>query len=112
MEISVSGRSIEVGEAFKEHIIEKLEDITEKYFSRVVDSSVVVSKEGHQYKINCHMHAPNNVIMQSSGEASEVYAAFDIAVEKIEKQLRRYKRRIKNHHKLAGKGYEAPVEGV
>ena len=110
MDISVSGRKIELGEAFKEFVIAKLSDVAEKYFSRVVDSSVVVAKEGHLYKIACHMHAPNNVTMQSHGEASEVYAAFDAAVEKIEKQLRRYKRRIKNHHKMGGKEYEAPDE--
>jgi ribosomal subunit interface protein len=110
MEVSVTGRKIEVGDALRVHVSDKINSITGKYFSRTVDASVVIAKEGHNYKVNCHLHAPKSVNLQSQGEAGEVYAAFDLAAEKIEKQLRRYKRRIKNHHKLGGKEYEIPTE--
>lgn len=112
MDINVTGRHIEVGDALRTHVNDKMDAIAEKYFSRVVDGSVVISKEGHLFIANCHLHAPNSVNMQSHAEAGEVYAAFDLAAEKIEKQLRRYKRRIKNHHHSGGKEYEAPTEGA
>ena len=110
MEVSVTGRKLEVGEALREYISDRINSIADKYFSRTVDASVVVAKEGHQFKVNCHLHAPNSTNMQSHAEASEVYAAFDLAAEKVEKQLRRYKRRIKNHHNPGGKEYEVPAE--
>ncbi len=110
MDVSVTGRKIEVGDALREHIGDKINAIADKYFSRTIDASVVIAKEGHQFVVNCHLHAPKSTNLQSHGEANEVYAAFDLAAEKIEKQLRRYKRRIKNHHNLGGKEHEVPTE--
>jgi len=110
MDIVVTGRKIEVGESLQAHIREKLQAIADKYFSRAVNASVTLSKNGYSFGADCHLHAPNNVVLQSHGEASEPYVAFDDAAEKMEKQLRRYKRKIKNHHVSGGKNVEPPEE--
>lgn len=108
MEIRVSGRNMNVGEAFSTHIEDRLSSVAEKYFSRTIDAHTNVSKEGHLYRVDIAMHANQGINMQSRGEGDDPYGAFELASEKIEKQLRRYKRRLKNHH---GQGpSEAEVE--
>lgn len=103
MDVNVTGRHIEVGESLREHVNVKLNEIAHKYFSNTINASVTVSKEAHNFIVDCHLHAPKNTDLQSRGEAAEVYAAFESAAEKIEKQLRRFKRRIKNHHNSINK---------
>lgn len=98
MEIRVSGRNMNVGEAFSVHIEDRLNSIADKYFSRSIDAHTNVSKEGHLYRVDVAMHANQGINLQSRGEGSDPYGAFEDAAEKVEKQLRRYKRRLKNHH--------------
>ena len=100
MEINVSGRKINVGEALTTHIEDRLSLIAEKYFDRSIDAAVIMSKAGHLSRADCTLHVPQGIKMQSHGEADDPYGAFEAAAEKVEKQLRRYKRRIKNHHSL------------
>jgi len=98
MEIKVTGRKINVGEALTTHIEDRLNLIAEKYFSRSIDAAVIMSKESHLYHADCTFHVRQGTTMQGHGEAGDPYGAFEDAAEKVEKQLRRYKRRIKNHH--------------
>lgn len=98
MEIKVSGRKINVGEALTTHIEDRLNLIAEKYFNRSIDAAVIMSKEGHLSRADCTLHVPQGIKMQSHSDGEDPYGAFEGAAEKIEKQLRRYKRRIKNHH--------------
>ena len=101
MEISVSGKGIDIGEAFQTRVQERLTDGLSKYLDRVISANVIVSKEAHLFgvKINANPGTTSNIVIKSSGESPDIYAAFDAAADKVEKQLRRYKRRITNHHK-------------
>ncbi len=101
MEISVSGKGLDIGEAFQEHVQGRLTDGLGKYLDRVVSADVIVSKEAHLFDVKIHANpgTSSNIVIKSSGQASDLYAAFDDAADKVEKQLRRYKRRITNHHK-------------
>lgn len=103
MEIKVSGRKINVGEALTTHIEDRLNVIAEKYFNRSIDAAVIMSKESHLYHADCKFHVSQGVTMQGRGEADDPYGAFEDAAEKVEKQLRRYRRRIKNHHNSPGR---------
>ena len=98
MEINVTGRKIRVGAAFSDHVRARLEQAAEKYFFRSTEASVTATKEAHLFSVACTIHAGHGLSLQSHGEGGDVYAAFDGAADRIEKQLRRYKRRIKNHH--------------
>ncbi len=98
MEINVTGRKMNVGEALTTHIETHLHGIADKYFTRSIDASTTFSKEGHIYRCDVSLHANQGINLQARGETDDPYVAFDTAAHKVEKQLRRYKRRIKNHH--------------
>lgn len=101
MQISVTGRHLDIGEAFKTHVEDRLNAIAHKYFDRAMDAQVTLAKEAHQYRVDCTMHANQGTVLQARATGSDIYGTFDGAADKIEKQLRRYKRRIKNHHALS-----------
>lgn len=98
MDINVTGRKMNVGESLTQHVEERLESISDKFFSRSIDANATFMKEGHQVRVDVSLHPNQGINMQGRGEAEDPYAAFEAAAEKVEKQLRRYKRRLKNHH--------------
>lgn len=101
MQLHISGRHVDLGNAFQEHVEKRLSDGLNKYLDRIVSLDVVVSKEAHhQFRVDIHGNTGTHsgVTIKSQGGANEIYAAFDDAATKAEKQLRRYKRRLKGHH--------------
>ena len=98
MNINITGRHMETGAALQEHVETRLEEAVHKYFERSADVSVTFSKQGHEFQAACALHLDSGLYLHASGAANDVYACFDQSVGKIEKQLRRYKRRLKNHH--------------
>lgn len=109
MQINITGRKMNIGEALTSHVEDRLAAGVSKYFSRSIDAAVTIGKEGHAFKADCHLHAPPGLNIRSHAEADDVYAAFDAAADKLEKQLRRYKRRIKNHHNQSERSETAPL---
>ena len=111
MQISVSGKGVEVGEALRQHIEAQVQEHVSKYIDRVSNMHAVVSREAHNFRVditgNLGTHA--GMVIRSRGEAGDVYAAFDDSLDKMSKQLRRYKRKITNHHKQAD---AVPVKGM
>lgn len=103
MQIIVSGKQVDVGDALRSHIENRLSDGLGKYLDRVTTVKVVVSRESHMFRvdINGNTGTHSGVVIKSHAEGGDVYGAFDAASDKIEKQLRRYKRRLTNHHKTA-----------
>jgi len=99
MRITVTGRQLDVGAALKEHIESRLEGSVKKYFSHTIEGDVTLSKNAHLFRADCKIHIGHGIYLQSSGDETEIYSAFDTAAEKMETRLRRYKRRITNHHK-------------
>lgn len=102
MEISVSGKGVDIGESFQTHAQDRLTDGLGKYLDRVVSADVIVSKEAHLFDVKIHANpgTSSNIVVKSTGQSPDIYSAFDAAADKAEKQLRRYKRRITNHHKM------------
>ena len=90
---------MDLGEALKARIETGLEAAVTKYFDRDFDGHVTVSPNGHETEIDCNIHLPSGIILQSTGKATDPYVALDEALNKIEKRVRRYKRRLKDHHK-------------
>ena len=90
---------MDLGDALRERIETGLEAAVTKYFDRDFDGHVTVSPNGHETEIDCNIHLPSGIILQSTGKATDPYAALDEALAKIEKRVRRYKRRLKDHHK-------------
>lgn len=102
MQLQISGKHIDTGEALREHVTGKLEEAVEKYFDRTVDAQVTFAKEGFAYRCDVQVHLSSGMVLQAHDSAGEVYASFDGAMERMEKRLRRYKRRLKNHHNDRG----------
>lgn len=100
MDINVTGRKMNVGAALTQHVEERLSTIADKFFSRTIDANATFTKEGHLTRVDVSLHANQGINMQSRAELDDPYAAFEMAADKIEKQLRRYKRRLKNHHHM------------
>ncbi len=99
MRYQISGKQIDIGEALQTHVRDELGGIVGKYAERPTDASVVFSKDAHEFVCEATVHLSTGLTTQAKAHATEIYAAFDQCAEKMEKQLRRYKRRLKDHHK-------------
>ena len=100
MDISVRGKNLDVGDALRTHAEGHLGNVVGKYFNHAIDATVVFSREGQSMSTDISVHpGPRGLVVQSSAEAADAYAAFDGALERVGKQLRRYTRRLANHHK-------------
>lgn len=99
MRYQISGKQIDIGEALQTHVREELGNVIAKYAERPTDANVVFSKSASEYTCEAIVHLSTGLTAQASAKAHEIYAAFDDCCEKMEKQLRRYKRRLKDHHR-------------
>lgn len=99
MDISVKGKQVDVGDALRHHAESRLVDTVAKYFDSALDSNVVFSRDGNNFRADISVHAGRGMLMQGRSSANDAYAAFDGALERIAKRLRRYKKRIRDHHK-------------
>lgn len=99
MKYQVSGKQIDIGEALQTHVQDQMSAVVQKYAQRPTDAQVVFSKVAHEYVCEAVVHLSTGLTAQASARATEIYASFDECAEKMDKQLRRYKRRLKDHHK-------------
>tara|TARA_R110002096_G_scaffold312968_2_gene507281 strand:- start:600 stop:1217 length:618 start_codon:yes stop_codon:yes gene_type:complete len=98
MQIQVVSKGIDVSEALREDILGRVEEGVGKYFSRPGEAYVAVSRDGPLFRVDCSVHLPSGVMLQASDTDADAYKASEGAMEKLEKRLRRYKRKLKNHH--------------
>lgn len=102
MDIRISGHQVETGSALQEHASDRLSDIVEKYFDRAISSHVTFGKApAGAFTCDIVTHVNHGTILKAHGSAQDAHLALDDAATKIEKQLRRYKRRLKDHHERA-----------
>lgn len=99
MRYQISGKQIDVGEALQTHVKAELGGTVEKYAQRPTDAMVVFSRNAHEYLCEAIVHLSTGLTASAKGHSTEVYAAFEACREKMDKQLRRYKRRLKDHHR-------------
>ncbi len=95
----ITGKHIDVGEALQTHVKNELNSVVQKYAERPTDANVVFSKSAHEFVCEATVHLSTGLTATAKAYATEIYSAFDDCAEKMEKQLRRYKRRLKDHHK-------------
>jgi ribosome hibernation promoting factor len=95
----ISGKQIDIGESLQIHVKSELGAVVEKYAERPTDAQVVFSRNASEFVCEAVVHLSTGLSAQARGHAHDIYAAFDSAAEKMEKQLRRYKRRLKDHHR-------------
>ena len=98
MRVQVAGRHVELGQALQTRIHDDLGRTIEKYFPRSGEAVVTVAREGAGFEVDCTVHLPSGIVLQAEGSGGDAHGAFENALEKMEKRVRRYKRRLKNHH--------------
>ncbi len=98
MDIRISGHQVDTGNALKVRVTERLQAIAEKYFSRAISAQVTFGKGPHDNGFICHIvaHVMHGLVLKGANSGMEAHLAFDGAADRIEKQLRRYMRRIKD----------------
>jgi len=99
MTIKIAGRHMDVGQALQERITDGLTAAVTKYFDRKFTGNVTVEKRGHEIITECNVHLPSGIVMQSTGTASDAYASLEDSLDKMEKRVRRYHRRLKDHRR-------------
>lgn len=99
MRYKISGKQIDVGESLQTHVESELGVVMEKYSQRPTDATVVFSRDAHNLVCEATVHLSSGLTAQAKAHATEIYAAFDACCERMDKQLRRYKRRLKDHHR-------------
>ena len=99
MRYQISGKQIDVGDALQTHVKSELGETVEKYAQRPTDATVVFARNAHEYTCEATVHLSTGLTASAKGHATEIYAAFESCREKMDKQLRRYKRRLKDHHR-------------
>ncbi|MEW5424246.1 ribosome-associated translation inhibitor RaiA [Amorphus sp. 3PC139-8] len=96
--LKISGKNLDIGNALRERIQERIEEAVRKYFDGGYSGQVVVEPEGFGFKTDCAIHLDTGVVLKTSANAADATVSFDQAAERVEKRLRRYKRRLKSHH--------------
>ena len=110
MHIQIVSKGIDVSDSLRARILERVEDGVAKYFNRPGEAYVSIAREGIGFRIDCSLHLPSGMMLQAHDSADDAYKAAEVTMDKLEKRLRRYKRKLKNHrhdHKA-----ELPAEAL
>lgn len=99
MNVTVKGKQIDVGDALRDYVSDNLGQSVKKYFPNTVDGQVIFSKDAHLFTADIQLNVGRGLVLHSHGEAGEAYPAFDAGLEKLSRQLQRYKTRIAEHHR-------------
>lgn len=108
MDVRISGHQIDTGTALQDNATDRLEAIVDKYFSRAISAHVTFGKvPGGAFSCDIVAHIMQGLILKARGEAHDIHQALDAGATKLEKQLRRYKRRLKDRHEAQAHSAQA-----
>jgi ribosomal subunit interface protein len=102
MQLTVSGKQVDLSDALRVHVGKNLDTITHKYFDQALEAHVTFSKARSFFTCDINLHAGRGITVRGEGEAADAHAAFDDAAEHIATRLRRYRRRVSAHQRDAG----------
>jgi len=107
MNLTVKGKNIDVGEALRTHVAQSLDHGIAKYFGNPIESTVTFSKQSHLFSAYLSVHIGRGILVQAEASADQAYAAFDLAMDHLAKRMRRYKRRLRDHHRAETQSFRA-----
>ncbi len=99
MQISVTGQQIDIGDALRSHVVKRIANSVTKYFDNAINAHVAFSHEGSLFRAQVRVHVGKGMEWESHADEKDIHTSFNAAVEHIEKQLRRYKRKRRDHHR-------------
>ncbi|HML28519.1 MAG TPA: ribosome-associated translation inhibitor RaiA [Hyphomicrobium sp.] len=97
MTIQITGKNVEVGDAFQSYAGDKIRSVLQKYLAREVDGHIRLEREREVFKTTCSVRLTNGLLLEAHGEGVDAYGSVDSAAHRLETRVRRYKGRIKNH---------------
>ena len=98
MTLQVTGKNLDIGEALRTYVTERVEQTLDKFVGSGLSGHIRIEKERSQFRTDCSIQLKSGLALQSHGEATDPYASADLALERLETRLRRYRRRLKKHH--------------
>ena len=101
MQIAITGRHVGLSDRFREQVEKRLEATAGKFFSTAIDAQAVFAKVAQVIETDLTIHIGHGIRFQSHAAASDMTASFSMAAERLEKRLRRHKRKLRDHHKDA-----------
>lgn len=104
MAVRVSGKNIDIGDAFRAHVQERIASTISKYYAGGVSGHVTVAPDGSGYRTECTLYLSSGMTLETEAKGHEVYACFDQSADRLEKRLRRYKGRLKDRASGVGNG--------
>ncbi len=111
MSLRISGKHMDIGDALRGRIETRIGEAVDKYFDGGYSGHIVVEKAGSRFTADCMIHLDSGAALQATGQAQDAPVAFEAAAERIEKRLRRYKRKLKSHSPKGGNG-TLPAESI
>ncbi len=109
MQIAITGRHVSVNESFRDQVTQRLESSAGKFFSTAIDAQAVFAKVAQMIETDLMIHVGHGIRFQSHASAADMTASFSIAAERLEKRMRRHKRKLRDHHKTPRSGRAADV---
>jgi ribosomal subunit interface protein len=106
MTIQVTGKNMETGDTFQSYVTDKARTVLEKYIGPEISGHIRIEKIKAQFHTHCSMRLKTGLMLESQGHASDPFASADAALERLEKRVRRYKRRLKDHHHGNGHAHD------
>jgi len=108
MPFRVSGKNIDIGEALRGRVNQRIAEATAKYFDGGYSGHVTIGKDGFGFRTECVIHLDSGIVLEAEAIAGDAYSSADQAAERIEKRLRRYKSRLRDHQTARADGH--PIE--
>lgn len=99
MKIQINGQQINIGDALRHNVETKINETVKKYSDKPIDAVVTFSREAHEFRCQSSVHISTGLTAQADANANDIHTAYEKCIDKIEKQLRRHKRRMKDHHR-------------
>lgn len=103
-QVIVQGQHLDVGDALRGYVQDKLSDTSTKFFNHSIQGNVHFAREANGFRSDITLSVGNGIVLKASGNEHDPYPAFDQANTRLTKQLKRYKERLKDHHTRAQKG--------
>ena len=110
MTLQVTGKNVDAGDAYQAYITEKISGVFEKYIGPEISGHVRLEKERSTFRTNCSIRLRTGLLVEAHGTGGDAYSSADSAIEHLEKRVRRYKRRLKDHHHQRQNGNQLPAE--
>lgn len=109
MQVTVTGRQLDVGDALRSHVEEGLSQAVAKYFDKPMEAAVKFSRNGHDFHADIQVHVGRGILVHGGAEAGDAYGAFNEAAAHVAKRLRRYKSRLRDHHMDEARAFESEM---